>query len=169
MEKCCSGERRHSEMQERPGREILRNWEDCGEWNLLPVCPPPPQILFHHSPRSLQLPEFKYCCFSLQLFLPRLALSGRGLKLKYPVHLKASTIPSFLSCPLHYSFFSVCPSYLLLLLGACRLRLLPPSPMSFHNFSQPQTFSPPLLNSLFCSFDLPFPTTSSTFKIGEHW
>lgn len=49
-------ERRHlEEQQQRPGREILRNWDDCGEWNLLPWCLPPPQILFHHSPLSLSL------------------------------------------------------------------------------------------------------------------
>lgn len=59
-------ERRHLEQQQQwrrrhPGREILRNWEECRERNL-PQCLPPPQIPFHRSLLSFKLPSADYIC-----------------------------------------------------------------------------------------------------------
>lgn len=59
-------ERRHLEQQQRwrrrrPGREILRSWEECRERNL-PQCLPPPQIPFHRSLLPFKLPSADYIC-----------------------------------------------------------------------------------------------------------
>lgn len=124
-------ERRHSEQQRRrrrrrPGREILRNWEECGEWNL-PQCLPPPQIPFHHSLLSLKLPNTDSICnFSV------IELITGGSRPKCPIYpAPFESSPSWSPLPpLLHSPYAPC-----LLLHPRGFRLLLPPPSSFHNFN----------------------------------
>lgn len=143
-----------------------KSWEterSCGKWNLLPRCLTPSHILFHRSPLSAA--SWIYLLLLLVATFPPSTLSGSacsrwGLKLKCPVHLKPCSGFCLLHCSPPFSpaihlirFYA--PVFLLLL-------LLPPSLLSFPNFGQPQTFSPPLLSSLFPLQTVPPVFTTST-------